>query len=194
MTKASNVPEPIHESPLAEQLGLTQDDLNREARLARLPEDFRGKFRTPVPGNVAWLCAEADGTGELPLPKDWRDWPVLTPRSIRGTTQRHAWLVTEMAIPTPQHTDLASLGPPRAGPTEGTATCLPGTGSRRGEIGEPSHAHRRRAALRTRRRPCESTRPVAGRALLVARCTPRSVRRTGTHPLWARSRPYFPHR
>ena len=41
MTKVTYVTQPRYENPLAEQLGLGQDDLNREAKLARLLDEAR---------------------------------------------------------------------------------------------------------------------------------------------------------
>jgi alpha-mannosidase len=99
MSKVTYVPKPRYENPMGERLGLGQDDLNREAKLARLLEDLQGKIRTLIPGSVDWHIAEAEGTGALPLPEGWRQWPVLTPRSVWGTTQKHTWLVAEITIP-----------------------------------------------------------------------------------------------
>ena len=99
MAKVTYVPKPRYENPLAKQLGLGLDDLNREAKLARLLEDLQGKIRTPIQGSVEWRYSEAEGTGALPLPEDWRQWPVLTPRSVWGTTLKHTWLVAEIPIP-----------------------------------------------------------------------------------------------
>ena len=107
MTKITYVPKSRYENPLAEQLGLAQDDLNREAKLARLLEDLQSKIRTPVLGSVEWRYAEAEGTdalplpeaGALPLPDDWQTWPLLTARSVWGTTQKHTWLAAEIEIP-----------------------------------------------------------------------------------------------
>ena len=92
MTKVTYVPKPRYENPLAQQLGLGMHDLKREAKLARLLEDLHGKIRTQVPGRVDWRFEQAQGTGALPLPQDWREWPILTLRSVWGTTQTHTWL------------------------------------------------------------------------------------------------------
>jgi alpha-mannosidase len=99
MTKVTYVPKPRYENPLAQQLGLGLDDLKREAKLARLLEDLQGKIRTPIQGGVAWHFSEAECTGALPLPDNWQQWPLLTPRSVWGTTQKHTWLVAEITIP-----------------------------------------------------------------------------------------------
>ena len=99
MTTVTYVPKPRYENPLAQQLGLGSDDLKREAKLAQLLEDLRGKIRTPIGGTVDWHFAEAEGTGALPLPKNWRQWPILTSRSVWGTTQKHTWLVADITIP-----------------------------------------------------------------------------------------------
>lgn len=99
MTKVTYASQPRYENPLADRLGLTQDDLRQEAKLARLLADLKSKIRTPVPGEVVWHHAEAEETGALPLPSDWRSWPVLTGRSVWGTTQKHTWLVAEITVP-----------------------------------------------------------------------------------------------
>ena len=52
MTTVTYVPKPRYENPLAQQLGLGSDDLKREAKLAQLLEDLRGKIRTPIGGTV----------------------------------------------------------------------------------------------------------------------------------------------
>ena len=99
MTKVTYVPKPRYENPMAERLGLGADDLKRESKLARLLEDLQGKIRTPIQGVVEWRYAEAEETGALPLPKGWNQWPILTSRSVWGTTQKHTWLVAEITIP-----------------------------------------------------------------------------------------------
>lgn len=99
MTTVTYVSKPRYENPLAQQLGLGLDDLKREAKLARLLEDLQGKIRISIHGSVEWRFAEAEDTGALPLPKKWRQWPVLTPRSVWGATQKHTWLVAEITIP-----------------------------------------------------------------------------------------------
>lgn len=99
MTKVTYIPRQRYKNPLAGPLGLTQDDVKREAKLARLLEDLHGKIVTPIPGEVSWHYSEAEGTGALPLPTDWHDWPVLAPRTVWGTTQKHTWLVAEVTIP-----------------------------------------------------------------------------------------------
>ena len=99
MTNVTYVPKPRYENPMAERLGLGTDDLKRESKLARLLEDLQGKIRTPIPGAVEWHYAEAEETGALPLPEGWEQWPILTPRCVWGTTQRHTWLVAEITIP-----------------------------------------------------------------------------------------------
>ena len=100
MTKVTYLPKPRYENPMADRLGLQQDDIKREAKLARLLEDLQGKIRTLIPHDVDWRFAEAENIGALPLPKHWREWPILTQRSVWGTTQKHTWLVVEITIPT----------------------------------------------------------------------------------------------
>lgn len=99
MVKVTYVPKLPYENPMAQRLGLGSDDLKRESKLARLLEDLQGKIYRQIPGGVTWHYQEADGTGALPLPMDWQEWPVLTPRSVWGTTQKHTWLVAEITIP-----------------------------------------------------------------------------------------------
>ncbi len=99
MTKVTYIPRQRYKNPLAKQLGLSKDDIKREAKIARLLEDLQSKIVTPIVGEVAWHYQESDATGALPLPTDWQDWPVLTPRSVWGTTQKHTWLVGEITIP-----------------------------------------------------------------------------------------------
>ena len=57
MSKVTYVPKPLYENPMGERLGLGRDDLNREAKLARLLEDLQGKIRTLIPGSVNWHIA-----------------------------------------------------------------------------------------------------------------------------------------
>lgn len=84
MTKVTYLPKPRYENPMADRLGLRQDDIKREAKLARLLEDLQGKIRTLIPHDVDWRFAEAENIGALPLPKHWREWPILTQRSVWG--------------------------------------------------------------------------------------------------------------
>ncbi|MEM1235948.1 MAG: glycoside hydrolase family 38 C-terminal domain-containing protein [Pseudomonadota bacterium] len=99
MVKVTYQPTPRYENPLAQQLGLGRDDIEREGKLARLLVDLRSKIRTPVEATIDWCVQEADSTGALPLPADWRGWPLLTDRTVWGTTQRHTWLVSEISVP-----------------------------------------------------------------------------------------------
>lgn len=99
MVKVTYVPRLPYENPMAQKLGLGSDDLKRESKLARLLEDLQGKIYTPVPGEVTWHYQEAEDTGALPLPEDWREWLILTARSVWGTTQKHTWLVAEITVP-----------------------------------------------------------------------------------------------
>lgn len=89
----------IYNNPLADRLQLGGDDIRREAKLVRLLEDLRGKINRPVSGNVTWHLREAEGVGPLPLPEDWRDWPVLDARTVWGNPQRHTWLCAEIEVP-----------------------------------------------------------------------------------------------
>ena len=99
MVKVTYEPTERYENPLAASLGLGADDIKREAKLARLLEDLGGLINRPVAGDVTWRYAQADGTGALPLPMDWANWPILGARDVWGETQKHTWLVAEIAAP-----------------------------------------------------------------------------------------------
>lgn len=93
------IPKDRYENPLADKLGLGKDDIDREAKAERLLADLHGKIRRPVGLDVNWHYREAEETGALPLPQDWRDWPVLTARSVWGNSQKHTWLLAEITVP-----------------------------------------------------------------------------------------------
>ena len=99
MVKVTYTSKARYQNPLAGKLGLGSDDLKREAKLSRLLEDLETKIHKPVAGDVVWHVMEAQGTGALPLPNDWQEWPILTPRTVWGKTQAHIWLVTKIAVP-----------------------------------------------------------------------------------------------
>ena len=99
MTKVTYTPRARYANPRAEQLGLMPDDIKREAKLARLLEDLHSKMTTRIAGDVTWQFQEASETGALPLPNGWQDWPVLTDRTVWGTTQKHTWIVAKIKVP-----------------------------------------------------------------------------------------------
>jgi len=99
MTKVTYTPRQRYKNPRAQELGLNQDDIKREAKIARLLEDLASKKARVVQGQINWHFQEADGTGALSLPQDWQNWPELTPRTVWGTTQKHTWIVAEITVP-----------------------------------------------------------------------------------------------
>jgi alpha-mannosidase len=90
---------PVYINLLADQLGLGNDDLKREAKLVRLCEDLCQKILTPIDGAITWHWKEGDIAGPDEPPADWTNWPVLTDRSVWGRDQAHTWFVSKLEIP-----------------------------------------------------------------------------------------------
>lgn len=66
-------------NPLAQKLGLLDDDIKREDKLFRLCRDLGDKIMVPVPGALTLHIEAADMSTEAALAADWRLWPQLTP-------------------------------------------------------------------------------------------------------------------
>src|SRR5476649_1362724 len=84
---------------LNSRLDLHDEDLKRQAKLARLCADLQQKIITPLGTELRWRFTEVDLSLTEALAYDWQKWPSFTPRTVWAKKQRHTWFAAEVVVP-----------------------------------------------------------------------------------------------